>query len=89
MKDVYSIGEMLIDFIPGSEKASYIRKAGGARKAPHQGVSQEERTPPAQRTRQRRLRKHCTVFSSKQAIVIGPTPPGTGVIHEALGATDP
>ena len=30
MKDVYSIGEMLIDFIPGSEKASYIRKAGGA-----------------------------------------------------------
>ena len=30
MIDVYSIGEMLIDFIPGSEPASYIRKAGGA-----------------------------------------------------------
>ena len=30
MTDVYSIGEMLIDFIPGSEPASYIRKAGGA-----------------------------------------------------------
>lgn len=28
--DVYSIGEMLIDFIPGAEPASYIRKAGGA-----------------------------------------------------------
>ena len=30
MKDVYCIGEMLIDFIPGEEPASYIRKAGGA-----------------------------------------------------------
>ncbi len=30
MSDVYSIGEMVIDFIPGSEPASYIRKAGGA-----------------------------------------------------------
>ncbi|MDD3795914.1 MAG: carbohydrate kinase [Lachnospiraceae bacterium] len=30
MVDVYSIGEMVIDFIPGSEEASYIRKAGGA-----------------------------------------------------------
>ena len=30
MTDVYSIGEMVIDFIPGSEEASYIRKAGGA-----------------------------------------------------------
>ena len=30
MKDVYCIGELLIDFIPGSEPASYIRKAGGA-----------------------------------------------------------
>ncbi len=30
MTDLYSIGEMLIDFIPGSEPASYIRKAGGA-----------------------------------------------------------
>ncbi len=30
MKDVYCIGEMLIDFIPGTEPASYIRKAGGA-----------------------------------------------------------
>ena len=30
MSDVYTIGELLIDFIPGSEPASYIRKAGGA-----------------------------------------------------------
>lgn len=30
MRDLYSIGELLIDFIPGSEPASYIRKAGGA-----------------------------------------------------------
>ena len=30
MNDLYSIGEMVIDFIPGSEDASYIRKAGGA-----------------------------------------------------------
>lgn len=30
MMDLYSIGEMVIDFIPGSEPASYIRKAGGA-----------------------------------------------------------
>ena len=30
MNDVYAIGELLIDFIPGSEEASYIRKAGGA-----------------------------------------------------------
>ena len=30
MKDLYCIGELLIDFIPGSEPASYIRKAGGA-----------------------------------------------------------
>ena len=30
MNDVYTIGELLIDFIPGSEEASYIRKAGGA-----------------------------------------------------------
>ena len=30
MKDVYCIGELLIDFIPGQEKDSYIRKAGGA-----------------------------------------------------------
>lgn len=28
--DVYCIGEMVIDFIPGTEEASYIRKAGGA-----------------------------------------------------------
>ena len=28
--DVYCIGEMVIDFLPGSEEASYIRKAGGA-----------------------------------------------------------
>ncbi len=30
MTDVYSIGEMVIDMIPGSEPASYLRKAGGA-----------------------------------------------------------
>ena len=30
MTDLYSIGEMVIDFIPGAEKDSYIRKAGGA-----------------------------------------------------------
>ncbi len=30
MNDLYSLGEMVIDFIPGSEPASYIRKAGGA-----------------------------------------------------------
>ena len=30
MNDLYSIGEMVIDFIPGTEEASYIRKAGGA-----------------------------------------------------------
>ena len=30
MTDVYSIGEMVIDFIPGSEPESYIRNAGGA-----------------------------------------------------------
>lgn len=28
--DVYSIGEMVIDFIPGKEKDSYVRNAGGA-----------------------------------------------------------
>lgn len=28
--DLYSIGEMLIDFIPGKEPGSYIRMAGGA-----------------------------------------------------------
>lgn len=30
MTDIYSIGEMVIDFIPGNEPASYIRTAGGA-----------------------------------------------------------
>ena len=30
MVDVYAIGEMVIDMIPGSEPASYLRKAGGA-----------------------------------------------------------
>lgn len=30
MTDVYAIGEMVIDMIPGSEPASYLRKAGGA-----------------------------------------------------------
>lgn len=28
--DLFSIGEMVIDFIPGSEQGSYIRNAGGA-----------------------------------------------------------
>ena len=28
--DLYSIGEMVIDFTPGSEPFSYIRNAGGA-----------------------------------------------------------
>lgn len=28
--DLYSLGEMVIDFIPGSEPASYVRNAGGA-----------------------------------------------------------
>lgn len=28
--DIYSVGEMVIDFIPGNEPASYIRNAGGA-----------------------------------------------------------
>lgn len=28
--DIYSIGEMVIDFIPGEEAGSYIRNAGGA-----------------------------------------------------------
>lgn len=28
--DIYSIGEMVIDFIPGEEKDSFIRNAGGA-----------------------------------------------------------
>ena len=30
MNDLYAVGEMVIDFIPGNEEASYIRKAGGA-----------------------------------------------------------
>ncbi len=30
MRDFYCIGEMLIDFIPGTEKGSYVRNAGGA-----------------------------------------------------------
>ena len=30
MKNILCVGEMLIDFLPGSEKASYVRKAGGA-----------------------------------------------------------
>lgn len=29
MMDLYSIGEMVIDMIPGSEPASYLRRAGG------------------------------------------------------------
>ena len=27
---VFSVGEMLIDFLPGSEAGTYVRKAGGA-----------------------------------------------------------
>ena len=30
MLDLYSIGEMVIDFIPGTEPGSYVRNAGGA-----------------------------------------------------------
>ena len=30
MRDLYCIGEMVIDFIPGAEKGSYVRNAGGA-----------------------------------------------------------
>lgn len=30
MLDIYCIGEMLIDFIPGEEPGSYVRNAGGA-----------------------------------------------------------
>ncbi len=30
MRDLYCIGEMLIDFIPGVEPGSYVRNAGGA-----------------------------------------------------------
>jgi hypothetical protein len=32
------------------------------------------------------LRKHSMVFSIRHVIVIGPTPPGTGVMTEALGS---
>ena len=32
-----------------------------------------------------RRRKHSIVFSIRQQIVIGPTPPGTGVMTDALG----
>ena len=32
------------------------------------------------------LMKHSMVFSIRQVIVIGPTPPGTGVITDALGS---
>ena len=34
-----------------------------------------------------RRRKHSIVFSIRQQIVIGPTPPGTGVMTEAFGST--
>ena len=34
-----------------------------------------------------RRRKHSIVFSIRQQIVIGPTPPGTGVMTEASGST--
>ena len=30
MRDLYCIGEMVIDFIPGAEPGSYVRNAGGA-----------------------------------------------------------
>ena len=30
MRDLFCIGEMVIDFIPGSESGSYVRNAGGA-----------------------------------------------------------
>lgn len=30
LRDLYCIGEMLIDFIPGTETGSYVRNAGGA-----------------------------------------------------------
>lgn len=30
MRDLYCIGEMVIDFIPGAEAGSYVRNAGGA-----------------------------------------------------------
>ncbi len=30
MTDIFCLGELLIDFIPGNEPASYVRKAGGA-----------------------------------------------------------
>lgn len=30
MLDIYSIGEMVIDFIPGAQEGSYVRNAGGA-----------------------------------------------------------
>ena len=30
MRDLYCIGEMVIDFIPGIEPGSYVRNAGGA-----------------------------------------------------------
>ena len=32
-------------------------------------------------------RKHSTVFSIRQQMVMGPTPPGTGVMADALGST--
>ena len=32
------------------------------------------------------LRKHSMVFSMRQVMVIGPTPPGTGVITDAYGS---
>jgi crotonobetainyl-CoA:carnitine CoA-transferase CaiB-like acyl-CoA transferase len=31
----------------------------------------------------------CNVFRSSMAMVMGPTPPGTGVIHDAFSATGP
>ena len=33
------------------------------------------------------LRKHSIVFSMRHVMVIGPTPPGTGVMTEAFGST--
>ncbi len=39
------------------------------------------------RENQKRRRKHSIVFSIKQQMVMGPTPPGTGVMTEAFSAT--
>src|SRR4051794_14556632 len=49
--------------------------------------------PPTSTAQRGRVRAQRTAFSSRHAIVIGPTPPGTGVIAEATstapGSTSP